>query len=172
MNTGLRVIAAAFRRAGVDGSVVVEDTLPSPIPLGPSGFARGLLRHGGSLMADVLTQAEEACELAGRFAAGDLVVGIAAIQLAAQLCSWRGYGMAAKPKPPAKRPAPASTRKPPPSNINIAEASDALRRDEVRGRNKASYLRITAGVLNYYEAEPFDGTVLTAGDGKRAGGSS
>ena len=37
-------------------------------------------------MADVLTQAEEACELAREaFAAGDLVVGIAAIQLAAQL---------------------------------------------------------------------------------------
>ena len=73
--------------------------------------------------------------------------------------------MAAKPKPPAKRPAPASERET--AALEYHEASDALRRDEVR-RNKAKQRCITAGVLPNYEAEPFDeGTVLTVYDGKR-----
>ena len=75
--------------------------------------------------------------------------------------------MAAKPtpKPPATRPTPAMAREE--AALEYHEASEALRKDEVR-RNKAKLRCIQTGAMPDYEREPFDeGTLLTVFDGKR-----
>jgi hypothetical protein len=71
--------------------------------------------------------------------------------------------MAAKPKP--KRPAAALSEREA-AALEYHEASEALRKDEVR-RAKAKARCIQTGVLPDYEREPFEeGTLLTVFDGR------
>lgn len=69
-----------------------------------------------------------------------------------------------KPKPPARRPVPAKEREA--AALEYHEASEALRKDEVR-RGKAKAQCILLGVLPDYERDPFEeGTLLTVFDGR------
>ena len=77
--------------------------------------------------------------------------------------------MAAKPKPkqPAKRAAPTLASEREEAALEYHEASEQLRKDEVR-RAKAKARCIQSGAMPDYEREPFEeGTLLTVFDGKR-----
>jgi hypothetical protein len=72
-----------------------------------------------------------------------------------------------KPKPPPSRPAPTLASEREEAALEYHEASEALRKDEVR-RARAKARCIQLGAMPDYEREPFEeGTLLTVFDGKR-----